>query len=192
MNDESVNEMRKRYRSPYEAYTFLSEPPDDLRCDFEIATDSFAGEVGFLAAALRRRVGAERIALADELIKIEKLVYHANPTLRTFFSVTDEEIKWLAVRAEELHSLTGKQESLFQLPCGCEEACAAHALRSKAKALVRLAYRAEDSGAQVPDALYDFLNLLSGYFYLLALYLNQLAGVPEIPFHSRNYKLDGM
>lgn len=176
------------YISPFEAYTFLSEPSGDLRCDFEIATDSFASETGYLSAALRKLGGAEYIELADELTRVEELVYHANPTLRTFFSLTDEELQWLAGRAEDLYNRTGKQESMFQLPCGSEEACGAHILRSKAKALVRLAYRAEESGESAPDELYDFLNLLSGYFYRLALYLNRLAGVPEIPFRSRNYK----
>ncbi|MDR0446218.1 MAG: ATP--cob(I)alamin adenosyltransferase [Oscillospiraceae bacterium] len=177
-----------RYKSQYEAYPFLSEPSEDLRCDFEIATDEFASETGLLAALLRKLDGGDYAALADELIKIEDLVYHANPTLRTFFSITDDELQWLIDRATVLYEqIGGRQESLFQLPCGSEEACRAHILRSKAKALVRLAYRAEESGIAVPEKLYDFLNVLSGYFYRLALRLNSLAGIAEINYYSRNY-----
>ena len=183
-----MNEKTKRYKSPYEAYTFLSEPAGDLRCDFEIATDCFASEVGLLAATLRQIGGSERAGLADDLLKICELVYHANPTLRTFLSVTDAELQWLVGAATELHTRNGgRQESMFQLPCGSIEACKAHILRSKAKELVRLAYRAEESGLPVPEPLYDFLNMLSGYFYQLALRLNSVAGVPTIPFYSRNY-----
>ena len=40
------------YRSPYEAYPFLCDPDDDLRCDFEIATDRMASRAGLLAALL--------------------------------------------------------------------------------------------------------------------------------------------
>jgi len=183
-----------RYKSPYEAYPFLSAPDSDLRCDFEIATDEFASEVGLLAALLRKLSKtnsscADYAFLADELIMVENLVYHANPTLRTFFSVTDDELQWLIGRATTLYDLMGgRQESLFQLPCGCEEACRAHILRSKAKALKRMAYRAEERGLIVPVKLYDFLSVLSGYFYRLALWLNRLADVPEIEYFSRNYK----
>ena len=32
------------YHSPWEAYPFLSDAPDDLRCDFELLTDETASE----------------------------------------------------------------------------------------------------------------------------------------------------
>ena len=35
--------------------------------------------------------------------------------------------------------------------------------------------------------LFDFINLLSGYFFVLAMKLNALDGVDEIPYISRNY-----
>ena len=40
----------KPYRSPYEAYPFLSDAKDDLRCDFEILTDRMASMTGLLAS----------------------------------------------------------------------------------------------------------------------------------------------
>ena len=45
-----------------------------------------------------------------------------------------------------------------------------------------------EQGHDVPDRLLDLANLLSGYFFYLALKLNALAGVDEIPYTSRNYK----
>ena len=38
------------YRSPYEAYPFLSDDSGDLRCDFELLTDEMASAVGLLRA----------------------------------------------------------------------------------------------------------------------------------------------
>jgi hypothetical protein len=40
---------------------------------------------------------------------------------------------------------------------------------------------------QVPNLLLDIANLLSGYYFSLALKLNKLADVEETPFVSRNY-----
>ena len=47
-------------------------------------------------------------------------------------------------------------------------------------------FRSEKDGS-VPDRLLDLANLLSGYFFYLALRLNELEGVDEIPYESRNY-----
>ena len=38
------------YRSPYEAYPFLCDAGEDLRCDFELLTDEMASQTGLLAA----------------------------------------------------------------------------------------------------------------------------------------------
>ena len=73
------------------------------------------------------------------------------------------------------------------LPAGCEAACTAHVLRVQAKELVRLLYRYVQQGHEVEPLTLDVANLLSGYFFSLALYLNELAGVDETDFVSRNY-----
>ena len=73
------------------------------------------------------------------------------------------------------------------LPAGCQEACTAHVLRVQAKQLVRLLYRHARQGHPVEPLLLDVANLLSGYFFSLALYLNEQAGVDEVDFVSRNY-----
>lgn len=70
---------------------------------------------------------------------------------------------------------------------GCEAACTAHLLRVQGKQLVRLLYRHCEQGHTVPPMLFDLANLLSGYFFFLALKLNELEGVDEVPYVSRNY-----
>ena len=169
------------YRSPYEAYPFLSEDGGDLRCDFELLTDAMASRTGLL----RAQVPDE--ALRAELLWVCELIYHINPTLRTFLSVTEEETARLKSAVERLERDSDGRRSLFVLPQGCEAACTAHILRVEAKMLVRLLYRHARQGHDVPPELIDLANLLSGYFFQLALKLNALAGVEETAFVSRNY-----
>lgn len=168
------------YRSPCEAYPFLSDPSDDLRCDFELLTDELASLTGALAARLADQ------ALSAELLWVCELVYHLNPTLRTFLSVTQQEYDRLRAAVDRLQAALPPTTG-FVLPAGCPAACDAHLLRVRAKQLVRLLYHHAHQGHTVPPLLLDVTNLLSGYFFLLALTLNAAAAVPEIPFVSRNY-----
>ena len=167
------------YRSPYEAYPFLCDADDDLRCDFELLTDELASGTGLLRSQITEQ------DLAEELLWICELVYHINPALRTTFTVTESEIARLVSIVEKLQ--TESKVHGFVLPCGCQGACTAHLLRVKAKCLVRLLYRYLQRGYEVPDRLLDLCNLLSGYFFLLALKLNALNGLEERSYQSRNY-----
>ena len=170
------------YRSKYEAYPFLSDKSDDLRCDFEIFTDEISSTIGLLGAKI------EDEALKNELLKICELVYHINPSLRTFVSVTEEELLWLENCTNRIHSEVKLRCEKFVLNQGSESACIAHILRTKFKALVRMLYRYNYNGNEVPNILFDFANLLSGYFFNLALKLNQINEIEEVEFESRNYK----
>lgn len=169
------------YKSPYEEYPFLSDGDSDLRCDFEILTDRMASMTGLLASLVPER--------RAELLRVDELIYHANPTLRTFFSVTDEERDWLLKTIEALKGETRGLCQRFVLPAGTQRACVAHVLRADAKALVRMIYRHAERTGETNEALIDLANLFSGYFFLLALWLNHSDGFEEIPFESRNYKL---
>ena len=167
------------YHSPYEAYPFLSDDSDDLRCDFELLTDEMASMTGLL------RSQVEQEDMREELQWLCELIYHINPTLRTRMTVTKEEAARLAAAVERLQTETTTHG--FVLPQGCAAACMAHLLRVKGKCLVRLLYRHMRQGHDVPDMLMDVCNLLSGYFFLLALKLNALTGVAETAYVSRNY-----
>ena len=50
------------YRSPYEAYPFLCDADDDLRCDFELLTDELASGAGLLRSRITEQT------LTDELL----------------------------------------------------------------------------------------------------------------------------
>lgn len=171
------------YKSPYEAYPFLSDKGNDYRCDFEILTDKICSRTGLLYAMVKAKKYDE---VAQSLLKVGELVYHVNPSLRTFCSITLDEVLWLK---HEIDCLQSKANSTgFVLPHGSESACIAHILRTEGKELVRLLYRYMETGKEVSTDLIDFCNLLSGYYFSLALYLNQLEKMDEIPFVSRNYK----
>lgn len=171
------------YRSPYEAYPFLAEDGADLRCDFELLTDLLASGTGLLRAA----VPPEEQALRAELAWVCELIYHLNPTLRTRLTVRPAERDRLLAATQRLQAAAGARCRRFVLPAGCEAACRAHVLRVQAKQLVRLAYRHVRGGGAAEPLLLDVCNLLSGYFFSLALFLNEQAGEEEIPFVSRNY-----
>lgn len=192
---------RQLYRSPYEAYPFLRDPGDDLRCDFEILTDELTSLTGLLRAQIAAPLPEAGKAgpgdgdgpdewgkeLCEELLWVGGLLYHINPTLRTRLTVTPEEVDRLAAAVKRLENEAADRRRGFVLPQGTVAACTAHLLRVRSKALVRLLYRHAQQGHAVPPALFDLANLLSGYFFALALVLNARAGVEEIPFQSRNY-----
>lgn len=169
------------YRSPYEAYPFLADEPEDFRCDFELLTDELSSMTGLLASKV------EDTGQREELLRVDELIYHANPTLRTRMTITGEEIAWLKGRTEELRLAAKDNGKRFVLPQGSERACLAHLLRVKSKCLVRLLYRYAYTEGTVPHELFDFCNLLSGYFFGLALLFNRLENVTEREFFSRNY-----
>ena len=173
----------KLYRSPYEAYPFLCDDAADLRCDFELLTDEMASRTGLLRAQVTDET------LRAELLWICELLYHINPTLRTHLTVTEAETQRLVQAVERLRQECGARCRQFVLTQGCESACTAHLLRVQGKTLVRLLYHHAQQGHAVPPMLYDLANLLSGYFFHLALKLNEMSGTDEIAYISRNYKL---
>lgn len=176
------------YRSKYEAYPFLADSDTDIRCDFEIHTDRLSSMAGVLASLCPER--------EEEILKVDELIYHSNPTLRTFMSVTKEEIEWLHERIveiqEELEAANAFPETGAKcrtvLPAGTTRGAYAHVLRVEGKQMVRLLYRARERGINFSDDLIDFANLVSGYFHMVGMWMNMKDGWKEIPFVSRNYK----
>lgn len=181
------NDSENLYRSPYEAYPFLADEDADLRCDFEILTDRISSMAGVLASMCPER--------RDEIVRVDELVYHANPTLRTHMSITEDEIEWLCQRVRQLEQEAepedgpseGRTRPKMVLPGGTTRAAYAHVIRVEGKQMVRTLYRARERGLDFPNTLIDFANLVSGYFHALSIWLNRHDGYEEIPFTSRNY-----
>lgn len=168
--------------SKYLAYPFLYDKSEDLRCDYEIFTDEISSTIGLLRAFIKDN------ELRYELSKINELVYHMNASLRTFVSLTEDELKWLENKTLTYQKEIEGRMNKFVLPEGGVCGSYAHIIRTKCKALVRLLYRYKEQGNEVDELLFDFANLLSGYFFILALKLNKDEGIEETEFISRNYK----
>ena len=173
--------MNEIYRSKYEACPSLCAKPGDLRCDFEILMDEVASMTGLLRARVLDAT------LQDELLFICELLYHLSPALRGSVAITEDEMIQLESMFQRLQEETSHRSKSFVLPQGSESGALSHVLRTKCKALVRSLYKHTHQGNSVEDVLFDFTNLLSGYFFFLALKLNELDGTPEIEYVSRNY-----
>jgi len=165
----------------YCAYPFLYDDPGDLKCDYEIFTDEISSNIGLLRAHIAKS------SLRDELSKIAELVYHMNSSLRTKTGVYQSELEWLNQCCQVYHEETKNNYKRFVLPQGSIAAAHSHIIRSKCKALVRMLHRYEENVNKVDPLLYDFANLLSQYFFLLALKLNALENIKELEYISRSY-----
>jgi len=178
--------------SKYLAYCYLYEDTGDLKCDFEILTDEISSMIGLLRSLLDNADKTADSDLAEDLVKINELMYHINPSLRTWVTVTEEELDWLNQKTQQLQKATEKGLPRggglnFFIPQGCTQAAYSHVIRNKCKTLVRLLSRFKQQGNEVDEILFDFANLYSGYFYFLALWFNMNHGEKETLFISRVY-----
>ncbi len=169
------------YRSPYEAYPFLSDPQSDLRCDYEILTDKITSMIGLLRSQCSE--------FEQQLTELSTLVYHSNASVRTENSINQNDIQFILDAVNSLQKQTEHLCKRFVLPVGSKRASLSHCLRTEAKAVVRMLYKLGQTGHEVDTLLIDFFSLLSDYFFRLALLLNHLDDVQEIPFESRNYRV---
>lgn len=165
--------------SEYLSYPFLYENKNVV--DFELETDEIAS---YLALAMSY---CEDEPLKKELQRITELVYHLNPCIRKNSRLEGHEIAWLYSRYNNYLFVTKDRETLFVLPAGTTLASTLHILRTKSKKLVRLLHQLSKENIEIDDSLFDFSNVLANYFFVAALYVNQLEEVAEIPFKSRVY-----
>ena len=164
----------------YLSYPFLYE--DKKTVDFELLTDEIAS---YLALAISFTEDKE---FKQELLKINELVYHLNPCVRTKTALEAHELAWLYSRYQTYEYVMKDRESLFVLPNGTSLASTLHILRTKSKNLVRLLHLITKEGTYVNEMLFDFSNVLANYFFVAAMYANKLEDESEIPFSSRVYK----
>lgn len=164
----------------YLSYPFLYEKKKTV--DFELLTDEIAS---YLALAISYTADKD---FKKELTKINELVYHLNPCVRSKTHLEAHEVAWLYSRYQAYEFVTKERESLFVLPGGSTLASTLHILRTKCKHLVRLLHLITEEETQVHESLFDFSNVLANYFFVAAMYANKLDGIDEIPFTSRVYK----
>ena len=171
--------MNKVYRSKYEACPYLCETCDDpnnLSCEFGLLIDELASTTGLLRSMLSDET------LRKELQFVCKIFYHLSPALREGIAATKDDLEQLEETFLRHKKALDGRKPMIVLPMGCQSASLAHVLRVKCKALVRLIYRHHHLGNDLDSLLVDFANLLSGYFFYLAIALNAQNGVEEIEY----------
>ena len=167
----------------YVTYPFLYDKVDDLRCDFEILTDEITSQIGYLKSLISDS------EIVSQLEFLGSLTYHMNPALRRKNELLEDEVQQLFDWCKSYYSEMESKFDKFVLPQGCVSASQSHIIRVKFKQLVRLMHRyKETSGKEVEQLLFDYANLSSQYFFLLALKLNDMENYQEIEFVSRSYK----
>ena len=157
------------------AYSFLLE--DSHMCDYEIATDELASFIS-LSRHFIKHINQ------DDLITLIELVYHANGSIRGKCAIHEEEVQ----RLHQLYERYHVDMKHFILPDGCVGASYLHVLRSKTKAVVRYMTLIKKENRDVPQTLWDFMNLLANTFFMMALYENKEEGFIEQEFVSKSYE----
>lgn len=172
--------MKKDWR--YSSYPFMREK--SCLVDYEIRTDSLTTSVGHVFCHLTEK---EQIVI-DDLRLIQELCYHANGSVRGKLAISEEDLSWLSDRYDEYVRLTGEKTKQFVLPQGNKAASALHIARSDAKKSYRALHKVSEE-RKVPEILFSYLGLLANVLFAMAVYVNQLNQVEEIPFISKSYPM---
>ena len=172
--------MKKDWR--YSCYPFMREK--SCLVDYEIRTDSLTTSIGNVFTYLTNK---EQIVI-DDLRVIQPLCYHANGSVRGQLAITEADVQWLSERYDYYVEQTGDMTKKFVLPQGNGAASALHIARSDAKKSYRALHKVSEE-REVPEILFDFLGLLANVCFVLAVYVNQINDIQEIPFESKSYKV---
>ena len=172
--------MKKDWR--YSSYPFMREK--SCLVDYEIRTDSLTTSIGAVFPLLTE----EEQIVKNDLCMIQPLCYHANGSVRGKLAIMEDDLKWLSRRYDFYVEQTGEKTKQFVLPGGKEAACALHSARSEAKKSYRALHKVSEE-RDVPEILFSFLGLLANVLFAMAVYINQVNGISEIPFESKSYPL---
>lgn len=153
--------------------------------DFEIRTDCLTTHVGVALTAVKKEAVA---VVKEDLLEILPMAYHVNGSVRGKLAVTDEDLAWLSNRYDFYVSHVKEEIQSFVLPQGTEAAAALHLCRSEAKKSYRVLHKVSEE-REVPEILFNYLGLLANVFFVMAVYMNQQAGIAEIPFISKSYPM---
>ncbi|MGE7690836.1 hypothetical protein ACQKMI_16685 [Lysinibacillus sp. NPDC097214] len=167
----------------YSCYPFMREKASTV--DFEIRTDSLTTHIGVALAAVKKETVE---VVAADLLAILPMAYHVNGSVRGKLAVTEGDLTWLSDRYDFYVSHVKDEIQNFVLPQGIEAATTLHLCRSEAKKSYRVLHKVSEE-REVPAILFDYLGLLANVFFVMAVYMNQHAGIAEIPFISKSYPM---
>lgn len=164
-------------------YTYMREK--SCKVDYEVLSDALTVSIGMVLPYLQNE---RELEVAADLRKMQEIAYHANGSVRGMLAVSDADVEWLSERYDYYCALVGDRMKQFIIPQGCLAAMHLHQVRNDAKLVYRALFHAHKE-EPVADVLFKFTALLSNVASVLALYVNELNGVEEIPFHTKSYIL---
>lgn len=167
----------------YSCYPFMREKASTV--DFEIRTDSLTTHLGVALAAVKKE---DVQVVAEDLLLMLPMAYHVNGSVRGKLAVTEEDLSWLSERYDFYVRHVKEEIQSFVLPQGTEAASALHLCRSEAKKSYRTLHKVSEE-REVPAILFDYLGLLANVCFVMAVFMNQQAGIAEIPFISKSYPM---
>ena len=164
-------------------YTYMREK--SMKVDYEVLNDALTVSIGMVLPYLQ--LETEQGVKAD-LRRMQEITYHANGSVRGMMAVTAEDVDWLSERYDHYCALVGEHMKQFIIPQGCIAAMHLHQVRNDAKLVYRTLHHVNKE-EKVDELIFKYIGLLSNVASVMALYVNELNGVEEIPFHTKSYIL---
>lgn len=159
------------------SYPFLNEEFGSV--DHEVMTDYLSSVFG--------RILSMDTPLYDETYWLMEMSLHLNGSIRGKLAITKDDInKGLSIM-EKYKNLNKDRLNGFVLPTGCGLACEYHIARGEAKKVCRNLYLMKNKGIEFDYILIDFANLITNLLFVMALEINRLNNIDEIPFISKSY-----
>ena len=172
--------MKKDLR--FVCYTYMHEK--SCKVDYEVLSDALAVSIGMVLPHLTEK---ERV-VTEDLEHIQLLSYHANGSVRGRLAIEEKDIEWLSERYDFYCAEVGDKMKQFVLPRGPVATMLLHQVRNDAKLVYRALHHANKE-EPVSKLLFQFTGLLSNVAGAMAMYVNQLNGVSEVPFETKSYTL---
>ncbi|KGA96942.1 ATP:cob [Alkalihalobacillus alcalophilus ATCC 27647 = CGMCC 1.3604] len=174
--------MKKDMR--YLCYPYMRESASTV--DFEIRTDSMTTRIGQAVSLVKKN--ANLITVYDHLMELLPMAYHLNGSVRGKLAIEEQDLARLSDIYDLYLEVVHEQITQFLLPQGSDAACALHVCRSEAKKSVRALHKVSLE-RDVPKILFDYTHLLANVFFVMAVFVNHLEEVQEIPFQSKSYPM---
>ncbi len=154
-------------------------PKDHVALEVIGTLDELNSFIGFARSFLQ---GEDRVrGIVDDLKRVQNKLFHLGSMIIGYGDkarITSEDIEWLEEKIDEIMGNVNIEG--FILPGGHPGASALHVARTICRRLERrLVSLARLIPNAVDDVVLKYVNRLSDYLYVLALYVNKELGVSE-------------
>ncbi len=155
-------------------------PKDHISIEVLGSIDELNSFIGLARSLLPTKDLKEINELRNELLNIQVRLFRLGTSIiKCGVLLSNEDIKYLERRIAELSKIV--EARCFIVPGGHSAASALHVARAVCRRLERRLVTLSRVLPQcVSNEVLKYVNILSDYLYLLALYVNKLMGVSEV------------